>query len=470
MMWALLPLSLGGASRFDPGALLLYPVSLRKLFLIDVLSELTSLASIFAVPALIAVGVGAGIANERPVRAVVASVCAAAFGLSLAKLFGTTINVLMRTRRGRGETLLAILGVVMACSGILLQFAMRAVAGAHSFPAALRWTPPGALVFALTQGSRADGEGVYALALLTLAAYAVLTTTLTYRVAVGALNSSGGAGKSRASLAAQRDRSSVKSGWRLPLVAPEVSTMFEKELRYAFRNAQMRTVILMPVVMTIALRFAGSSRGANAFAGLPPKVAPYVEGARSALGIFYVFAVTSGLTANLFGYDAAGMRALILAPVARRHVLAGKNLAALVIVFAASALVLVANQIIYGGVTLGAISFGALSFLFYAGAFFTVGNYFSISFPKRLRVGRRMGSSGASGLLIVPFFLVALAFPALSILCGWLTGSTAIEYVILGAFACIAVATYFLLLPQQGRKLEQRELDILEAVARRDED
>src|SRR5438105_2379947 len=39
LMWATVPLSLGGGSQFTPGRLLLYPVSLSKLFALDFLSE-----------------------------------------------------------------------------------------------------------------------------------------------------------------------------------------------------------------------------------------------------------------------------------------------------------------------------------------------------------------------------------------------------------------------------------------------
>ena len=43
LMWATLPLSIGGGKQFDPGKLLLYPITLRKLFAVDFISELTTL-------------------------------------------------------------------------------------------------------------------------------------------------------------------------------------------------------------------------------------------------------------------------------------------------------------------------------------------------------------------------------------------------------------------------------------------
>ena len=54
LMWATLPLSVGGSKQFDAGRLLMYPISLRKLFAVDFISELTTLQSLFAVPAIIA--------------------------------------------------------------------------------------------------------------------------------------------------------------------------------------------------------------------------------------------------------------------------------------------------------------------------------------------------------------------------------------------------------------------------------
>src|SRR5215213_3657987 len=48
LMWATLPLSIGGSKQFDAGKLLMYPITLRKLFAVDFLSELTTLHSVFA--------------------------------------------------------------------------------------------------------------------------------------------------------------------------------------------------------------------------------------------------------------------------------------------------------------------------------------------------------------------------------------------------------------------------------------
>lgn len=71
LMWATLPLSIGSNRQFDPGRLLMYPISLRKLFAIDFISEVTNLQSVFAIPAIVAMGVGAGLGSGIDRKSVV---------------------------------------------------------------------------------------------------------------------------------------------------------------------------------------------------------------------------------------------------------------------------------------------------------------------------------------------------------------------------------------------------------------
>src|SRR5918997_973262 len=82
LIWATVPLSLGGGSQFAPGRLLLYPISLRKLFALDYLSELTSLGSIFAIPIILGVALGAGMGLSNVLLALVAGLFTIACGIS----------------------------------------------------------------------------------------------------------------------------------------------------------------------------------------------------------------------------------------------------------------------------------------------------------------------------------------------------------------------------------------------------
>ncbi|MGB8509082.1 MAG: hypothetical protein WCD76_11915, partial [Pyrinomonadaceae bacterium] len=120
LMWAIVPLGLGGGAQFDPGRMLLYPVSLGKLFLMDFLSELTSLSTIFAAPVVFGIALGAGLASGQVRAALLVAFVAIVPGMALAKLLSTAIGSLMRRKRTRGETVLAILGGVLGLSGAFI--------------------------------------------------------------------------------------------------------------------------------------------------------------------------------------------------------------------------------------------------------------------------------------------------------------------------------------------------------------
>src|SRR5215207_4012236 len=86
LMWALMPLALGGGSRFEPARMLLYPVSLGRLFAFDFLSDLTSLTSVFVVPSLVAMCVGVGLGRGNVAAGLLVAFVSVAFGLSFSKL------------------------------------------------------------------------------------------------------------------------------------------------------------------------------------------------------------------------------------------------------------------------------------------------------------------------------------------------------------------------------------------------
>jgi predicted permease len=462
MMWALMPLALGGGSRFEPGRMLLYPVSLGKLFAFDLLSDLTSLTAVFAVPSIFAMGLGAGLASGRVWAGLGLSAAAVAFGLGFAKLLSVGVGALMRQRRTRGETLLALLGALLGLSGALMGQLMPFMERyAHHFERAV-WTPPGAAARALTRGLQPGGEAAYAASLALLVAYALLCVLLAFRVARRTALGGGGGGGGRKPEAARRGASGREAyaGWRVPLLSAELSAVFEKELRYAARNAQLRVIVLMAVGLTVVLRMS-VGRGAIS---LP---ITYTEGAGTVFTVLYIFALMSPLTTNLFGYEGAGMRVLVLSPVARRTFLLGKNLALTLITAALVAAGVLAGGLIFRDLTWETLLFALLAFVAYGGLFNAFGNWLSLQFPKRIEFGKRMSRTGIAGLLLVPFFFALLLPPALAVLGAHLAGSRAVKYAILAAFAILSVVTYALLLALQGRTLARRELDILEAVTGR---
>lgn len=474
LMWATVPLSLGGGSQFTPGRLLLYPVSLKKLFALDFLSELTSIGAIFAIPIILAAALGAGLAIGNILRAFFAGLLTVACGISIAKWLSTSLGALMQRRRTRGETVLALMGVVVGLGGAFLgelaPYLMRHMDELHR----LRWTPPGAAAMALTQGLGEGSWNVYATSMLTLAGYTAAFVIVTYLIARRAALNAGGARSGSTNVRERTSETALRAGWQLPLLSPQVSAVVEKELRYAMRNAQLRMMALMPL-MLIGIRLMRGSRPGGATAltntGAPfNSFAAYADGLLVAGGVLYVFLILSSLACNLFAYESGGMRAFILAPVDRRTILVGKNLAIAFLALLFSLALLTINQLVFRDLSTASLSFAALCFLFYAASFAVIGNWLSIRFPKRLQFGKRMNASGVTGFLLVPILLV-LAAPVIgSVVAGYYARSFTLKYVTLSVFAAAAVALYFLLIKRQARALAHHEQEILEAVSGKSND
>src|SRR5437764_300190 len=262
LMWALMPLALGGGGRFEPTRMLLYPVSLGKLLVFDFLSDLSSTVAVFAVPTTLAVGLGAGLANGSVAAGLLISVCAVAFGLSFSKLLAVGVGALMRTKRARGEMLLALLGATLGMTGALMGQLMPLVERYAGYLERARWTPSGAAAYALAYGLRAGGAGAFAWSFVVLAGYASACVALSYRIARRtALGKGGGARRAAVATAQASERDEDYAGWRPPFVSAEFSAVVEKELRYALRNAQLRVIALMAVGLTVVLRMAPMSGG-----------------------------------------------------------------------------------------------------------------------------------------------------------------------------------------------------------------
>jgi hypothetical protein len=252
------------------------------------------------------------------------------------------------------------------------------------------------------------------------------------------------------------------AGWQLPLVSAELSAVVEKEVRYALRNAQVRMMALMPLIL-IVIRVVNMQRmGTRA---TPPGIfVTYGSGLLATGGVLYVFLILAGISCNQFAFEEGGMRTLILSPIDRRKILLGKNIATAILALVFATILLTLNTIVFRDLDAPKLLFIGLSFVIFAALTSTMGNWLSIRFPKRMRFGKRLNVSGVAGLLLIPMVIVLSAPPVLATAVGLFTRNLVYEYLALFVFAVLAIGFYFLMLNFQGRSLARREIDILEAV------
>ena len=464
LLWVTLPLSMGSSRQFDPGNLLLYPISFRKLFAVDFASEVVNLQSVFAIPALLAAGIGAGLARGKLIPALLVALVAAAFGIAVSKWISTSIGSLLRKRKTSGETLLALLGVTAGLAGIGFAQLGESLGRGGNPIEGLRWTPPGAVAYALSEGLKPGNSWGVIRTLILMSVYTLIFVGITYWLSQRALLGSGR--KKRRSRETAQIEKQVYSGWDLPSVSPSFSALLEKELKYAARNAQLRMMAFMPLIL-IGLRLMNRRFDqdiAEEGGSLAVEFLKYGEGLMASVGILYVFLILTGLSCNLFAFEHAGMRTLILSPVDRSQILMAKNLAMTIIALMLSAALLLISQLVFGDINGGVLLFGALSFIICGALISVIGNTLSVRFPKRMKIGTRMNVSGVVGLLLIPMILLLGIPPLAAVAAGFIAQSLWVEYATLAVLALMAIGLYATVIQSQGEALQRRELQVLEAV------
>jgi hypothetical protein len=464
LLWATLPLSIGSSRQFDPGNLLLYPISFRKLFAVDFVSEVASLQSVFAIPAILALGIGAGLARGQLAGGVLIALVAAMFGLALSKWISISVGSLIRRKRTRGETLLALIGVIAGLGGALFgQIAPLLFRHAESV-SALRWTPPGAIAYALTHGLRDGHLPGYTLALSAVTVYTIGLIAVAYWLSRRAII--GGGRPRRVKVKSEERVTGAYTGWEIPLMPPALSAVVEKELRYLMRNAQVRMLILAPMIL-IVVRIVNRrpfDRAGSASGTFATEFFKYGEGLMATAGILYVFLILAGLFCNQFALEHAGMRTLVLSPVDRRILLLGKNIAMSTLALIFSSGLLLVNELVFRDITLRAFLFAILSFSIFVPLMSVMGNALSVRFPKRMKFGKRLNASGVLGLLMIPMVFALMLPPLAATAAGFVAQSLLVEYVTLAVLAALSIGFYLLMVNAQGESLQRRELEILEAV------
>ena len=460
LMWATVPLSLGGSKQFDAGKLLMYPITLRKLFAVDFISEFTTLHSVFLVPAVLALCIGSGLGSGNLSTSLIAAVPAVLFGVALSKWLSALIGSVLRRKRSRGETIIALIGAIAGLgTAAVSQIAPILFKHAESFRS-LRWTPPGAAAF-LLMADVANDPLPYGVAFVTLSAYAIVFLIATYwlarRAALGLER------RQKQKTLARATGTEGYSGWQVPFLPPDLSAIVEKELRYALRNAQVRMMTLMPLII-IVIRLVNRNRFGTVRSGVSSGFLTYGSGLLLIGGLIYVFLILAGLSSNLFAFEEGGMRTFILSPIDRRKILLGKNLVLTFIALVFATVLLILNTILFRDTTPGNLLFLSLSFIIFAAISSTVGNWLSIRFPKRMKYGKRLNVSGVAGLFLIPLVVLLMTPPALAALIGYSTSSLFNEYLALIAFTLLALVFYSIMINWHGRLLARREIEILDAV------
>ncbi len=234
--------------------------------------------------------------------------------------------------------------------------------------------------------------------------------------------------------AASSGARAVAPGWQLPGASSAVSAMFEKEIHYLFRSGPALFNLATPLVL---LAFFGitANRPGRHFGPLS-----HAADFMFPIAVGYAFLVQANTVYNCFAFDGNGIDFLFVAPVRFREVFAAKNLFMAFVTVLETFLVWMVVAILAGAPS-AMLVLAMLAALVYASLVnFSVGNYASVRFPKRLEFAmfRQQRVSGITllvSLLAQAFILGSCA--AVFLLGRWkgMMWLSALIYLVLAAAA-----------------------------------
>ena len=449
--WTAVSLTMNERDAIDLRRLLVYPVPPSRLYLAGLGTSLV--ADPFALFWLVLLaGMVAGAAVARPgAWLLLLAVVLGAFAVATVALVALAQELLARIARHRRWRELAALTAL--AGWLLIVFALAsgpALHGARPLLRQARWLLyPAALAAEAAEHLYAQRPARALPWLLLLAAAAVATGWVAYRVALSTARSGG-----------EEARIVVgRSGRKRTFLPERLGPLFEKEVLYLLRHPAARIYLVILPALSALLGWKGPFRTGGELAELV-----------AALPLFglaaYVHLAVQMFWVNALGWERGGARVLFLAPVPPRQVLAAKNLALATYACTLFALSGGAYLIVAGPPRPWALGAATALAVGLAPVLYALGNVVSVMLPRAAPFGvQRAGAlSPVAAMAAMAITSGALALYAAPVLIAvWMDALWVVPF----AWAALAVAgavVWWVTLPATAALLASRREEILGAI------
>jgi ABC-2 type transport system permease protein len=335
VLWAILPLLQYTLNEgLDVTRLQTYPVTRAEQMVALVLVTLMDVSTLFIVGLFVAILVGW---SANPI-AIAFTFAALAFAyihiVSLSQLVLATLMGLLRSRRYRDLSIIlfAFFGAACSFSSQIISYLLRDsdLSGLINLPVVgyLRWTPPGMAAQAIVRAH----EGAYgeaALWLLALVALIPLVVALWAVVLDRGITTAEAGGAARGGRRAATTQVAApipaarSARARRTLIPAPVRAVAGKDLRYFWRDPQLKAMILSSLLILVFIFLPRLTAGPEAFRSSNGFLGSYLVYVAPLPAIF----LSLNLSLNAFGLERQAAQTLFLFPVRPLYVLLGKNLA-----------------------------------------------------------------------------------------------------------------------------------------------
>jgi ABC-2 type transport system permease protein len=477
--WQVFPiLATGFGTTFQFKNLLRFPISLKAFYLLGLGYGFADFAAVSAMCWMTSMVVGVAVARFRIVPALLlVCVLFTLLSVTLERLLGSWLEKVLALRRSR-ELFLGFFVLSMVSLNFLSPFLQRY--GNSTRPKALQYIPylwwlPGSLAGNAVGAAAASDMHKVFIGLAGLVVWlAVLSTFLWRRFKAQyqgeELSESAPPEKRKKKKESgviagdSKRRSAARAGsWGgLPFLSPQVAGMVEKEFHYVMRNGFSFVTFLLPPIMVVffTFQFTGKTSPLKEHALGPEMFFPAI--------MAYLILILLSPAYNSFSFDGKGIQSYFMAPIRFRDVLLGKNLflVGLVVLELGISLMVLVYRVGWPTTphffaTIGAAVFAVTGQL-------TIANWSSLSFPKKMEIGKMKGQRN-SGVAVWTAFGVQILVGGIAtvvLLAGrWFDS----PWLPAGAFIGLTAATiagYVASLESLDRLAEQKKELLIETLCR----
>ena len=462
--WQILPIFAAGfGSNFEFATLLRFPLGLRAFYLLGLgygFSDLGAISSICWILSMIAGAATAQLAI-LPLMSVV-SLLFILVSVTLERLIGSWLEKLLAKRRMRELFLgVFVLGAVSLnfLNPALMKWGNGMPPKILGFLPYLSWLPGSLAGNAVVGVGTADLRGIL-LDVGGLFAWTILLSALLWQRFAAQYRGEAISDTPGQVLRKKRAKTPAVSDELPRFVAPQVAAVIAKEFRYLTRNGFAFLSLLIPPVMVL---FFTMQFGPAVLKQHAVKPAVFFPGIMA-----YLLLILVTPAYNSFAFEGKGILTYFMAPVTFRHVLLGKNLflVALLVLELGLALAMLTLRVGWPGTPmfLATVTGGA----FAVSGQFAIANWSSLSFPKKMEIGRLKGQRNSGVAVWTAFgvqFLVMGICTVVLLAGGW-TSNPWLPAIAFTALTAAAIGGYVSSLEPLNRLAEEKKELLIDTLCK----
>jgi len=465
LWWQVFPIFVAGfGSNFEFATLLRFPLSLRAFYLLGLGYGLADFAAVSSICWIFAMIAGVASARESVVPAMLlVSLLFVLVNVTIERLVGSWLEKVLAKRRTR-ELFLGLFVLSMVSLNFLNPAIQKWGRGPRlkilQFIPYLSWMPGSLAGNAVGAAAHTDQHG-FLLGMAGLLAWTGVTSAMLWR-RFAAQYSGEEIGDSPAPVVAKkREKREFVSEERPGFVSPQVAAMVAKEFRYLRRNGFAFLTLILPPIMVVFFSMQFGPGSVLREHAIKPGV--FFPGIMA-----YLILILVSPAYNSFAYEGKGIQTYFMAPVRFRDVLVGKNLFLVGLVAAelALSLAILTWRIGWPGAPMFAATIMAGTFAV-AGQL-TIANWSSLSFPKKMEIGKMKGQRN-SGVAVWTAFGVQIVLGgicALVLLAGQWTGNPWLAPMVFAGLTAAVIGGYVSSLEALSRLAEAKKELLIETLSR----